>query len=139
MIQRIQTLYLVIVVILMASLFFMPFSYGVDSVGDGSPVIANILYMNILLSAIIIPFAAIFFYKKRRIQIILCIVEIVLLFGIQFYWGLCLYRIYKVAGSAPVVFWVAGIFPLVSIIFVCLALRGIRKDEALIKSLDRIR
>ena len=32
-----------------------------------------------------------------------------------------------------------AVFPLLSIIFNCLAIQGIRKDEALVRSLDRIR
>ena len=36
-------------------------------------------------------------------------------------------------------YWIGSILPIISVIFLILAIRGIRKDEKLIKSLDRLR
>ena len=72
----------------------------------------------------------------------LCVVETVLLAGVV------LFETYYVWGGArsltafAVSAWKllpAAFFPLVSLVFTCLALRGIRKDILLLRSLDRLR
>ena len=43
--------------------------------------------------------------------------------------------------SAPVTgsYWIGSVLPIISLVFLIMAIRGIRKDEKLVKSLDRLR
>ena len=98
-------------------------------------------------------FATIFIYKKRKMQLRLCKINLILLICLI---GNILYRCFDakatlekgeqffnaVTNEAITVqlsfSWVL-IFPIISVILVVLAFIGIKKDEALIKSMDRIR
>ncbi|MGE0078802.1 MAG: DUF4293 domain-containing protein [Bacteroidales bacterium] len=154
MIQRIQTLFLLGVAILLGFLFFLPFTSfvvepqmvkyifmasGLTSEGVNAESIYNTWPLFILLIVVFaIPFITIFLYKRRMLQIRLCIVNIVLLLGMQ---GLMYY--YVVAVSKLLVaeshYSLLFIFPLASAILTFLSLRAIAKDEALIRSLERLR
>ena len=82
MIQRIQTVYLLISGLLMASLFFLPFAQIETQTGelynfmyrgltnaDGETVIPTLALAILLTVATVIPFITIFMYKKRVLQI----------------------------------------------------------------------
>jgi len=36
-------------------------------------------------------------------------------------------------------YWIGSVLPVISIIFIIMAIRGIKKDEKLVRSLDRLR
>lgn len=152
MIQRIQSLYLLLVAILMAILCFLPFAeflkdtevyeqtvWGIRTVGENPEYVLNTTPMAILtiLSALL-PLVTIFLYKWRLLQMRMCIVEMVLLIGLLAYMIMFLVR---TGGdfSDKIVFSIVDLFPLVSLVFAFLAFRGIYKDIVLVKSLDRIR
>ena len=150
MIQRIQSLYLLLVAVLTGLMLLMPLgtflggteemyltAFGFSDAADGTPVLTAYG-----LAATVIAAVTIFLYKKRLLQFRLCVVETVLLAGVM------LFEIYYIWGGArslstlAVSAWklsAAAFFPPVSLIFTYLALRGIRKDILLVKSLDRIR
>ena len=155
MIQRKQTLYLLIAVILMV--LVMSFPLGKYLVGDdefiltvfsmslvGSGKVIGTIPLTILsVLALAIPLITIFLYKRRLVQIRLCFAEFVILAGLQGFvvWYL-LHAKSTLAVSGEelsVVYTLPAIFPLISLFFIWLALRGIMKDEALIRSMDRIR
>ena len=139
MIQRIQTIYLLIVTILGALLCFYPmaevfFSYGEElrlAMGSTIPYSALIIIMPIL------SFATIFLYKKRILQMRLCSFNIVLNVLTILFSGLCIYIAYE-QDSRLVMLWPSVIMP-INIILLYLAARAIGKDEALVRSLDRLR
>ena len=139
MIQRIQTIYLLIVTILGALLCFYPmaevfFSNGEElrlAMGSTIPYSALIIIMPIL------SFATIFLYKKRILQMRLCSFNIVLNVLTILFSGLCIYIAYE-QDSRLVILWPSVIMP-INIILLYLAARAIGKDEALVRSLDRLR
>ena len=92
----------------------------------------------ILIILFALTFITIFLYKRRMIQIRLCIINTVLLVGMQ---GLLYYYVLAVSKLLPAHpnYSIIFIFPLVSAILSFLALRAIAKDEALIRSLERLR
>lgn len=94
----------------------------------------------ILISLIVFLFiVSVFLYKKRAYQARLCIINIVLLAGLE---ALFIYNIVFFTQRVPGVNWSPGlsfIFAPVAIILTFLALRGIRKDELLVRLSDRIR
>lgn len=129
MIQRIQTIFLLIVVIAQVVLHFQ----GLDVELFGSIYIVASLSLVSFLLAII----SIFSYKKRVRQILLNNINIfinVLLTGLLIYWLLNL--------SGGISFPEKGIelaFPPISLFCLFMANIYIRKDEKLVKSVDRIR
>ena len=95
-----------------------------------------LLIMNIF--TIGIPLVNVFLFKKRFLQLRLCIVEIILLIGaIILMW----YHINQFANkmNAEILYKFSLILPVICIIFTYLAIRGILKDIKLLKSFDRIR
>ena len=129
MIQRIQTIFLLIVVIAQVVLHFQ----GLDVELFGSMYIVASLSLVSFLLAIV----SIFSYKKRVRQILLNNINIfinVLLTGLLIYWLLNL--------SGGISFPEKGIelaFPPISLFCLFIANIYIRKDEKLVKSVDRIR
>ncbi|MBE6210907.1 MAG: DUF4293 family protein [Rikenellaceae bacterium] len=153
MIQRIQTLYLLIATALLAVTIFTPIAHFFDgtqeytltafALKDATGATAQpALYMGILLAlAGILPFIVIFLFKNRQLQIRLCAAEIVLLIGSAVVMGIYCYlsaRLFDAAnGFISIEIGVA--MPLIAIVFVALAIRSIFRDEVLVRSLDRIR
>ena len=153
MIQRIQTLYLFISFILMMSLFFFPLSEILSSEGqlytfqfdglhyiDHETVYIQTIPPIILLSVIVaLSFLTIFLYKRRILQMRISFFNMLLMLG---YAGLSYFYISDFAKhlqAEAVTYKIVDAFPFVSAIFTYLAIRAIGKDEALIRSIDRIR
>lgn len=106
---------------------------------ENIPESFNSTPMSILIAiCLAICAITIFLYKKRMLQIRLCVGNIVLLVGLE---GLMFYyvRLAKQAVGGLSSYNIVFIFPLVSAILIFLALRAIARDEALVKSLDRLR
>ena len=155
MIQRIQSLYLVAVVALMATALLTPLAYfaagsnvyelfAFELVSQADAAASqSTMYMGVVVAlATIIPLITIFLYKNRMLQIRLCAVELVLLLGAQVFMALYYYlsnRMFEQLEFHTQGIRIAIIFPLVAIILDYLALRAIFKDEMLVRSLDRIR
>lgn len=152
MIQRIQSLYLLGSFILIGIMFFFPlaelkavgqtyeFLYrGIPAIAEGAPAIFIAYPVAILLAIIaLISLITIFLFKKRMIQIRLTIFNMVCMLGAM---GLIYYSINSQAGELNAIanYSIINAFPLVALILSYLALRGIGKDEAMIRSMDRIR
>ncbi|HNS30361.1 MAG TPA: DUF4293 domain-containing protein [Tenuifilaceae bacterium] len=154
MIQRIQTVFLMIAFIILTFQFWFPFAEivgtseqhifelgfsGLKNVNEGQKIAFESLPLSILmLACTAIPFITIFLYRKRMIQIRLSIINIVLLLGLQgvfyFYYSAAL-KALSGSGTMKIIF----VFPLVAAILTFLALRAIARDEALVRSLDRLR
>ena len=156
MIQRIQTLYMSIAVIACISLFFFPITkYFNDVQGTYVFYITGMKYLIeppitvnfwltspllfLVISSLIITLAAIFLFKKRGLQ--LWFVNIAFLFHIVLIILIFLYYINHfetLFNTRPT--YQFGIFiPLISLVCIIMASRAIRKDEAMVKSSDRLR
>ena len=147
MIQRIQTVYIFISAILIASLLKLKFAdlslnnelftFVAKGVFSGEELIFNGLAIFILIPIIaLLHFIVIFLYKKRILQIRILVFSMVLLLGL---FGLFFYYTYVGISGAKVALKIPVVFPIVAVILDYLAIRGIGKDEALIRSLNRIR
>ncbi len=152
MIQRIQTVYLLICLILVSLMFGIPVSehysldgdfYSFEITGlenDKGEQIYGTLPLAILFGVIdFLIFISIFLYKRRVLQMRICIYNILLLIGSL---GLIYYYFQDIIEkyNAPnYSFSFTIVIPLVTIILLYLAFRGIRRDELLVKSVNRIR
>jgi|APCry1669188910_1035180.scaffolds.fasta_scaffold43935_2 heme/copper-type cytochrome/quinol oxidase subunit 4 len=126
MIQRIQTLYLLVSTLFIGLMLL--FSYP-DKVQDG--VVSFMIGLIMTIQAFVI-----FNYKNRKWQIRVTRISMILLILLA---GSCLYFTYFSNSGTPQGFKISTVFPLVAIILDYLAFLAIQKDEALIRSIDRIR
>ncbi|MDR1593817.1 MAG: DUF4293 domain-containing protein [Prevotellaceae bacterium] len=139
MVQRIQTLYLFIVIVLQSVLLSTNIAKYTDFAGNeivfktmSLPLIAALTSFTAL-----IPALSMFLFKKRMLQIRFNIFNSILLVALQ---GFIVYYIIKGTGKdMGFVFTVQSVFPVISLIISILAIRNILKDELLIKSLNRLR
>ena len=157
MLQRIQTLYLMAVTLLMVVTLIFPLVYiGVDghqvtlsafSIADAEGVLSHISAWlgGVLLLSTLLPFVTIFLYKNRPLQIRLCGALCALLVGAVVLTGAFTYTIcnnifadFDITWS-NIVFRFPVLMPIISVVLTPLAMRAILRDELLIRSLDRIR
>lgn len=134
--QRIQTLFMSVVVLLAVCLLFV-FEVGVDANGVAlyGKDIVLVFFESVLTMLIVI--VAIFQFKNRQNQFVLNRVAILIQF---FLLGFFVYRALSVPGEGLTSEKGIGAFvPIVSIVLLALANRAIKKDEDLVKSVDRIR
>lgn len=132
MIQRVQSLYLLVASGLLFSLFFSKVCYapGMEPVEytDYTP------FLIFTIATFAISFFTIFCFHHRMLQIRFCIFNIMLLLGYQ---GWVAYKFFtRLPGTA---FSLSAVFPIVSAILVFTALRYIARDEAMVRSADTIR
>lgn len=155
MIQRIQSIFLLLAILSGLACFFAPFwvftgsgytcnvnLYEVNKIMDTSSfqVISTIPLIVILSIMVLLGLVSLFYYKNRQMQI--KINGFNLLFTVIFIGTLYLWIPYIVTDKLPdaVYEWQFGlIFPLISLLCISLANRFIRKDERLVKSADRLR
>ncbi|MCX2679640.1 DUF4293 domain-containing protein [Galbibacter sp. EGI 63066] len=136
MIQRIQSIYLLIVVIVSSAL---PFLVNLWTNNDGQKVYAtdNMLYLGLFIGIAALAFVAIFLFKNRKNQFVLNRLNMILnLFLLGFF----VYRSLILSGESNISEKGIGmLLPIVSIVFLVLANKAIKKDEDLVKSVDRLR
>jgi len=141
MIQRIQSLWLLLAAVFAFLTFRLPFYSGNKLTKEGiiQPDVSNLnsgsqIFLLILASVVIIlSFAALVMYKKRKPQLNLTIVNII--------FSIVLVVIYflEIGKYDKGVLSLSCLFTLAIPFFLFFAARGIWKDEKLIKSLDRLR
>ncbi|MGQ9847011.1 MAG: DUF4293 domain-containing protein [Bacteroidales bacterium] len=149
MIQRIQTLFLLIALVLQFVLFFQPLAVlQIDEATFYDIYLKGYVFENqIQYSVSLLIFAfitsllnliVIFLYKKRILQMRLTIYNIILLLGLQ---GVIAYTIYATAHNlnAEVFLQYAAILPAIISILHLMAFKYIKRDEELVRSADRIR
>lgn len=149
MIQRIQSVYLLVVTILMIICMCSPVGSIIAStqeisefgnlcitLPDGTKDYATWALFTILLVASILSFGTIFLFKKRMLQIRLTIFNSILLIG--YYLTLIAYIFMLAEDTTFSASWTICL-PFVAIILNWLAIRGIGADEALVKAYDRLR
>jgi hypothetical protein len=90
-----------------------------------------------VLSAFLSVFA-IFLYKNRRFQMNICKINLLMLIALVAVEVIYYYRIGEMLNTQGKPLVMAGM-PVLAIVFVVLAHRGVKKDDNLIKSADRIR
>lgn len=147
MIQRIQTIFVLVAGLLVGSLYTLKFAdlsvnselhtFTAFGIFNGDNLVFNGLPILIFIGIIaVLHLVIIFAYKKRIRQIRILAFTIILLLGL---FGMFFYFTYAGFDGAKVAFKVPVAFPIIAIILDYLAIRAIGKDEALIRSMDRIR
>lgn len=129
MIQRIQSLYLIVVILLSSLMLYLSLvpSFGMEL---NSWFYAYYGFYSIPLLATI----CLFLYSKRKIQSILCFVLILFNLVVVQICGLKAFE-----GNTHTIILLALVASIVECILLFLARRAIDKDEKLVRSIDRIR
>ncbi len=136
MLQRIQTVYLLISAGISAGLIFV-FHLWTNALDVQVFVKDNNLYLGLFLASAFLSLVSIFRYKNRKSQFVLGRLNIILNFILL---GLFVYQSLNLSGEADVSEKGIGILlPIFSIVFLVLANKAIKKDEDLVKSVDRLR
>lgn len=153
MIQRRQSIYLLLAGILMILMIVWPLAYffvGEDVYTYGLLGIDKMLAeeQNLVLPTASVPVLAgfialislltIFLYKKRKLQMRLCIYNMILVVALYGVIGYYCYELIELL-DAGFQIGVSMALPVLALAFTVLARRAIKADEALIKSYDRIR
>lgn len=155
MIQRIQSIYLLLAVLFCLTLMFLPIAeytlnaeiyifsvFGVEKVSEPfqPPIVNTMPVLMILIAAILTAFITIFLFKNRKLQLRLCGLTMLLLTALlasMFFYADKVENI--IGGDIVTSFKFGALAPIIAMILVFLAIKGIKKDEELVRSADRIR
>ena len=144
MIQRIQSIYLLFATLISGGfIFFLKLwvddsgleFFALDSFNTGN-ILLKIMTI-LFLSSAVLTFVTIFQFKKRQLQFVfgrLTILINFILLGILVYFAQNLSGEIKVSEKG-----IGLLIPILTILFVVLANKAIKKDEELVKSVDRLR
>lgn len=134
MIQRLQSIWLLLAAVFAALTFVLPFANFAQLNEGLKPINSQSTTWLTIVAAFTgaLAFIDIFLFNNRKLQTRLCIVGILLTLV---FLGLCFMQMSREAGtlalSCLIYFAILG--------FYIMAVNGIRKDEKLIKSMDRLR
>jgi len=152
MIQRIQSLWLFLATVALIAVLFLPVgmfkmphglyectAFKMTQAGDVQPMNLPVRFIGILSGlAGFFSFLAIFYFKKRSQQIRLTWVAFI--FKAILSTGLVsMFMYFKYVLDSWVGYGPAVLMPFLGLILDFLAIKAIKKDDALVKSLDRIR
>ncbi|MGB5363534.1 MAG: DUF4293 domain-containing protein [Aureibaculum sp.] len=144
MIQRIQTLYLLLAGVISLGLIFV-FSLWTNTKGveyfaldlfNESLIILKVIPILFVLSGFL-SLISLFLFKNRKNQFILNRINILINL---FLLGVLIYHLLTLSGETQVSEKGIGVFlPVVVIVLLAIANKAIKKDEDLVKSVDRLR
>ncbi len=152
MIQRIQSLFLLVSLCFLIPMFFVPVAEVIAESGDVFTFNLTGFYMegvnglekidsqySLMAMGILIcllNLVAIFMYWRRVLQIRLCVYNMLLLVGLI---GIMFYILLMIKNVDSISYKLPFTFPVIAIILHYLAFRSIRKDELMVRALDRLR
>lgn len=141
MIQRIQTLWFLLVAVCGFAMTKMPLFSATLPNNTTRDMIAteNLLLFAVVIILSVMALFSIFLFKNRPLQLKLAIVGIIASIGMI---ALEVYEIGQFKTTNAIVsgtYQLGGLLPIFMLIFFFLAARGVRKDQQLVKSLDRLR
>ena len=136
MIQRIQTIYLLLSAAVSAGLIFV-LHLWTNSKEIQVFAKDEYLYLGLFLGSAVLSLISIFTFKNRKFQFVLGRLNIILNFILL---GFFVYQLLMPPGESHISEKGVGIFiPILSIVLLVLANKAIKKDEDLVKSVDRLR
>jgi predicted permease len=155
MIQRIQTIWLFLATVAFLSLFLFPYVQILNDNGAAKVLKVSGVYENVdnqvvrteeflglTIATVVIgllPFVVIWSYRNRKKQLALCYLTIAAILGYSFW---LVYVTKGVIGNfqlQPQNYGIGVLLPSIAILFLVLGIKGIRRDERLVKSTERLR
>ena len=152
MLQRVQTLWWVLAMLSLVLLFFAPYGriegglgiYDLGVLGFSGWVDADLgaafMWPVAVLCglAVLLLGVTVFCYRRRGLQLRISVVAVVLelgLFGLMYYY----WRVVLVDGGFIGRLGWPFVMPLVAVVLTVLGLLGVRRDEAYLRRMDRLR
>jgi len=139
MLQRIQTLYMTLSVLVTGALPFVfeLWTLKTDNQATAVFITTSALYLSLFGLVTLLTIISIFSFKKRQNQFVLNRLTMIFNFILL---GFFVYRSLNLPGETMVSEKGIGMFlPAISIVLLVLANKAIKKDEDLVKSVDRLR
>ena len=141
MIQRIQTIWLALAAICGFAMAKVPLFNATLADKTNRIYLASesLVVFALCIAVAVMAAVAIFLYKKRPTQYKLAVTGIILSLAVI---GLMVYNIEDFKKGIQMIkgtYQWGGLLPIAMVIFLWMAASGIRKDEKLVKSLDRLR
>lgn len=137
MIQRIQSVWLLLAAICILLTIQLPFYSGINDAAvpyhELTAASGGFGILAVTLLVAVVAVVAIFLYKTRIAQLRLCVVAIIAELGLLFLY----YQ--RTTAFTIGTFSLTSVLHLLVILFFVLAARGINADEKLIKNSDRLR
>ena len=147
-IQRIQSVYLLIAVILMAVFAFFPaltfelggreFVYGALAAGKVGVTHIDPLMLTLVILICLLALIDIFLYKNLQRQMTVCFVDIIIGLAMLIAIGIQAYILNGKEGLTLNCEWYLAL-PVLSIIFLMLAHKSMSRDKKLLRDSDRLR
>lgn len=147
-IQRIQSVYLLIAIILMIVFAFFPaltfelggreFVYGALETGKVGVTHIDPLMLMLVVLISLLAFIDIFLYKNLQRQMTVCFVDIII--GLAMLVAICI-QAFVVSGKEGLTLqwqWYLAL-PVLSIIFLMLAHKAMSRDKKMLRDADRLR
>ena len=145
MIQRKQTLWLFIAALLNAGVFYFDL-YRAHTVTNGADIVTPLRvadhYPSLLIALVMtaLPFITIFMFTNRKRQMRMSFAGMLAIIS---FITLLLSRVANLSKLTPPPasgsYWIGAVLPVIAMIFLIMAISGIRRDEKLVKSVDRLR
>ncbi len=155
MIQRIQSVFLLLAGLFIAALYLFPmlhtvyagvipiniFVTGIYQDAGGEQIHTQTFLALTAVTGLIalIPVVILFMYKNRRQQIALCYSAILVMVGYSFWVSQTVKNAIQQAPIHTANYGIGMLLAPLSILFILLAIRSIKSDERLVKSADRLR
>lgn len=143
MIQRIQTIFLALATLAAGGLFGLPFATTPEAVASSGLFADSVFNINdhlVLLITFILAgifsLVAIFLFKKRKVQMSLSMMTV---FATIIGLGYGVFIFLSDPAKVQAGFGFGSVLPGLIILFALLGWRSIKKDEKLVKSMDRLR
>jgi len=141
MIQRIQSLWLLIVAIAAFATYTLKLYIGTNTAGTEIifPLAENLILVIVIIALGILAMVSIFLYKNRKLQFKLAIFGIIFSVGFLFleYYAVESFKTERQIQSGS--YQLGALLPILMVFLFFFAARGIYRDERLIKSMDRLR
>ena len=155
MIQRIQSIYLLLAGLAIFALFIFPLAHNVyvgnaplditisgtyQHLGGQAAIKDHFVALSAATAVIgILPIIIIFLFRNRKQQVALCYSVILVIIGYSFWMAQTAKEVTGGVTLTPSNFGIGLFICPLSILLIILAVRNIHKDEKLIKSADRLR
>lgn len=156
MIQRIQSIYLLVAAIIPIILLFIPIGTLVNEIGyytytpfsvkvinTDDVIITSVYNALLLILSTLVSLTTILFYKKRKLQVRMINVNMIIILGALFsmfyIYPKMVFSKYQILADSVLDFNSVILITLFTAAGLYLAKRAILKDEALVKSTERLR
>ncbi|EHQ28234.1 DUF4293 domain-containing protein [Mucilaginibacter paludis] len=155
MIQRLQSIYLFCASLAIYALFIFPIAHNVyigtipktvkvtgiyEDLGGQMQRTTSFLALTIVTIIMgLIPLIILMLYKNRKQQMALCYGFIFAMIGFSFWMSQTVQNVVETARIRTENYGIGALLTSISIVFILLAIKGIKNDEKLIKSADRLR